>query len=588
MSFGAPGYVLLLLLMPVALVVVAIWARWRARAAERFGSRRRGRGEDVRVYVSAALIVFALALTGFAAARPQVGSHAARVEDRGVDLAVALDVSQSMLSTDAQPSRLGRAQAEISALLDRLRGERAGLVMFAGQPLLRMPLTSDLTAVGAVVARIDGERGLVEPGSDLGAAIRSATSLLARGQAGTKVMLIVSDGEDRTGDVVPALDEARRAGIRVYTAGVGTARGAPVLDDDPVAHSARPRLDASGALVLTHLNATALREIASAGGGRYIELGGSARPLAGLAPELASLPRTTFGARQSPQRIERFQGVAAAALLVVMSATLIPIVARAGWRRSLRVPRRLWPLAGAGLLIGAICSSGVAGINRDGNRLYERGEYRVALDRYRQAQAFDALRGEIYYNASNALGRIGEYDRAVGEARRALPAREPDLDAKLQYSIGNHSVGAGEFADAIEAYKRALLADPDDTDAKHNLEVVTSRLRQPPAPRPTPSPKSEQPTAGENSEQGQYPTPQPDRGATSPATPSASNGQATPGPSDRLAPQDVQRSLDEALRGLDQQFTDEQAMRILDLLDRANRQDLGRQTGSGTLGQPDY
>ena len=142
----------------------------------------------------------------------------------------------------------------------------------------------------------------------------------------------------------------------------------------------------------------------------------------------------------------------------------------------------MWPLAGAGLLVGAICSATAASVNRHGNNDYASGDYDGAISQYRTAEAMAPSQGELYHNAGNAFDRQGEYDKASRrDAARVTGA--PGAVSRLEYALGNHYVGSSKLSDALEAYKRALLADPADADAKHNLEVVTARLTPSPTAR---------------------------------------------------------------------------------------------------------
>jgi Ca-activated chloride channel family protein len=446
---------------------------------------------------------------------------------------------------------------------------------------VRSPLTSDLPALARLVDGVDEERGLLVAGSDLGAAIRAALRVVERGEAETRALLVVSDGEDHGTGVAGAIADARRAGVRVYTAGAGTAAGSPVLDVNPVTGALQPRRDASGQSVVTRLDAGALRQMAEEGGGRYIELSGDGRPLASLAPELAGLATTVFASRQAPERIERFQAFAAGAFALVVVVSAASLAGALLGRRA----ARLWPVAAAGLFVAALCSDGIDELNRRGNRQYAQGDYAAALESYRDAQAMDPGVRPLYYNAGNALHQEGQFDAAVEESRRALPA-DAELTDAAEYAIGNHHLRAGRLIEAIEAYKRALLADPSDADAKHNLEVA--RLLQTPSPTPTrelPTPElSATPGPGEDepgAQDGQ--TPQPDAGGQQPGTPQA--GEPTGEP--QLSPEQLQRRLEEALRGIDEEFTTEEALRVLDLLEEQNRSQLSEPQGSQP-GLPDY
>jgi len=574
MSFGAPGYLAFLAVAALAGVAMVWWAVWRGSARRRYARQRR---REPTAYIAPALLLAAAALAAFAAARPQAGTTEGTVEDRGIDLMIVLDVSNSMFADDVAPTRLGRAQSEIGALLDRMTGDRAGLVIFAGAPFARSPLTSDLTALRGIVDGVDEERGLVPPGSDLGAAIERAHEALLTGAAETKALLIVSDGEDHGGGIAPAIAAVRAAGIRVYTGGAGTAAGSAVVDVDPETGAIRPRVDASGAPVVTRLDATALADMAADGGGRYIELSGEGRPLAGLATEFESLASTTFATEETATPVERFQIVALAALVLAVAAT----AASSAQRPAMRAAMRLWPLAGAGMFIAGVCAADAADVNRRGNRHYDAGEYAESIVAYRTAQALDPSKGELYHNAGNALDRGGEYVSAIDETKRALPADDDSIEAIVEYALGNHYTGAQRFSEALEAYKRALLADPGDDDAKHNYELTSRRLTPTATPRaPTPS-LPELPSTPDDGEPGEG------EGTPSPAGTPQSGGTPQPGDPGDLPPEQLERLLAEALAGIDEEFTAEEAIRVLELLEERNRDQLDGSAPGGS-GLPDY
>jgi tetratricopeptide (TPR) repeat protein len=545
--------------------------RRAGQAADAFGRvRRPTRG----AWAGAAMVVAGGALIVLAAARPQSGDREARGPRTGVDLVVAVDVSQSMLAQDEDPSRLAAAQQQVSALLDRLQGggTRVGLVMFAGRPFPRAPLTTDVRAVQSLLAGIGDEREIVLAGSDAGAAVDASAQLLASGRDGAKFVLLVTDGEDEGGELRAAAGRARAAGVRLYAAGAGTEAGAPVVDIDARSGAVRPRSDENGP-VITRLDSGALRDAAAAGGGRYVLLADGALP--SLAPELlrsgVRLPDAPPG--RAPRELH--QWFTLAALLLVAAGTALPLLDdRARRAQGAKAVRRLWPLAAAGLFAGAICAGGVASLNREGNRRYAAGDYAGALDRYRAALALDASLAELHHNAANALAGEGEYDRAVEEAQAGLRDAPDAMRARLEYEIGTYQASAGRVQDAVEAYKRSLLADPADADAKHNLEVLAQRARPSPTPSPppegTPSQGSGTPSGGERG------TPATD------GTPGAgATAEATPQPTSREA----ERTLEEALAGIDQQFSREDALRVLDLLQEADRAALREDAARG-IGQP--
>jgi Ca-activated chloride channel family protein len=571
-SYGAPGYFVLLALIPVCIAIAAWWLVWRVGARHRIGVPAEHASRRLIVTVVPLLLIAAIALSAYAAARPQFGERTATGEERGIALVVVLDVSNSMLATDAAPTRLAASQAQIEALVDRMHGSRFGLVIFARQPFVRAPMTLDAHAFREIVAGVDGERALVPAGSDLGAAIRAGTSLLApSGASESKVILVVSDGEDHAAAIAPAVAEASKAGIRIYAAGAGTAAGAPVRDFNVTTGEMTTRLDANGAPVLTRLDEGKLAALATAGGGRYVRLNDRGG-LTSLGAEFSAMPSTLFGERAAPQPIERFGIFAAIALLLVVIELLAP--ALQSWSRLLRGGTgRLWPLAAVGLLLGAVCSTRVATLNDSGNAAYDRGDYAGALSAYATAEALDPARAEIRSNAGNAYDRAGDYDKAIAETGRALQRAE-SLRAVLEYGLGNHHAAAGHIADALEAYKRALLADPGDADAKHNLEVELALVPRSLTPAPTAGASRTPDASGTNASQR---TPKPEHSGTPSADATKEPGSSDGSPVPASTPQsreDVNRDLTDALSEIDKQFSVAEALRALELLDAQNQRKL--------------
>ena len=564
MSFGTPALLALLALVPLTAAGLFAVHRWQTQAAARYaGSRPPGSlvamASGPRWSVAAALLTAAVALAALAAARPQAGSRETPVEKAGIDLMLVLDVSQSMDARDVEPSRLARAQAEVLSLLDRLHGDRAGLVIFGRSALLRSPLSTDLRAVAQQVESASRDQGLLQPGTALAAAIDVAVDALAgspspaaiggpvetggRLSAATRsrVILVVSDGEDHEGRATDAAMRAAQEGIPIYAAGVGSPDGAFIPELDPKSGQFAPKLDPStGQPVITRLDEGLLRRLAGIGDGRYVALEGSGRPLASLADDFADLEKTLFAVAQERRPIERFQWFALAALAAL---ALEGIVAA---RR--RLPSLGWTPALASLtflgLIGAACAASAHSLNEKGNRFYSQGSYAEALDAYQRAQAERPDLGQITHNAANALHRLGRFQRAAEEARRALNTAEGPLAAQLYYGLGNHLFRAGSLEEALNAYKHALMEDPSDADAKYNLEVVLRLLQVRPPP--------------EGTQPGQGQPGQPGGGEEGPGQPQP-EGEA--GRAER-----IQRDLQQALAGIEEEFSIEKALRVLDLL----------------------
>ena len=576
MALAQPGY-LALLAVVLAMAAAAVWlARWRRRARERFAGPQAQRWPASPFWPRTVLMLGAATLIVIAAARPQWGEREVRRERQGVDLVIVLDISQSMQATDVEPSRLGRAQEQIVRLVEAERGNRIGLVFFAGTAIVRSPLTTDALALAQLVERADREAGLTRAGSDIGAALRQAGRILEASESDGKAVIVVSDGEDHAGAYADQARALHENGIAVFAAGVGTPDGA-ALSDRTITGQARPKLDAAGRPVISRLHEETLRAVASEGGGRYIRLGDD--DLSSFRDDLAHLEQTPLGQELQKLPVERFQLFVGAALALLVLGWLLPVrlALPAG-----RPFRRLRPYPGLALLalvllIGACGSDPLHEDNARANRLFAEGDYEGALAAYEELIAQRPDVPELAYNAGNALHRLERYARAVTETRRALPPSESRLGAATYYSLGNHYLALDRFEEAYEAYKSALLLDPGDADAKHNLEVALLLMlgaQQPPDGAGQP-PDAGQPPPGEGtpapSDSGQP-------GASPTQTPPAD---ATPG-----APGSAPRTLEEALRGIDRDFTFEEAIEILELLRQQQAQPLPGPPSLST--EPDY
>ena len=338
MSLGAP-WLLTLLVVPVGIAFLGWWAeRRRAAARARYAGAGQARalGEQPRHRrTRLAILTIAAALLVIAAARPQIGTHQVALERAGTDVLVALDVSLSMGATDVPPSRLDRAKAAIQALIDRLQGDRVGLVTFAGNAQLRFPLTTDLVAAGEVVQSVTLKDGGLQGGTDIGSALQQAARSFSTDKTRGKVLLLVSDGEDLGSEADQAASFAREQNVILDTLGVGTTQPTPLYVVDPRTGKQAPRIDPNtGQPVTTTANPDALRALAAANGGRFYD-GNSDAFAAPLAAQIDQLQKTRFSGRQGELPTERYQWFLGAALALLAAEFLLPLGvgqrSRAAW-----------------------------------------------------------------------------------------------------------------------------------------------------------------------------------------------------------------------------------------------------------------
>jgi Ca-activated chloride channel family protein len=328
MTFANPQALFTLILLPAA-VFFLLWAgKQRQLAIARLGDAALIRRLSAAVNWrgrrwQAALTLFALAMLLVAIARPQWGSETQTVDQEGLQVMVALDVSQSMLAQDIQPSRLDRAKLEIRDLALQLNGDEIGIVPFSGAAFVQVPLTSDYTTALSYL-RDAGPDLISRPGTVIGDAIRTAAEAFDPKLASQKVLLVMTDGEDVESDPLAAAKEAAEQGVLIYTIGFGTSEGEMVPETDPSGRVVGYKQDAQGNPVISRMDETTLQAIAETAGGQYYRATADGRELASLLAQIGGLQRAQMQSRQTVQMIERYQIFLALAFLALVAAQLVP------------------------------------------------------------------------------------------------------------------------------------------------------------------------------------------------------------------------------------------------------------------------
>ena len=485
MAFGSPAMLALLALLPAA--AIAWWWLWRARRLHRTAVGAQIAGERSGAALSRALLLAALALIAVAAARPLWNGGEVRLGRSECSLVIALDVSLSMSAEDVSDgrgspvSRFDAAQSEIRRLIDARRGDRVGLVIFAGGAFLRFPLTHDHAAAIEVLNALQPGEALTPPGSDIAAAIDLSAATMVRAAADAErgrlhgAIAVISDGEAHSGDAAASARAARDLGLRVYAVGVGGERGAAILRPP----AGEPRIDArSGAPIITRLDARQLADIAAAGGGRAIRIDAPGA-MSIINAELAAFDLVRELIVEETALAEQFQWFAVAAALALLASA----AARAfGWPPGGRWRNSaLAALAGSVLLVGGCATAGVEQANREGVVHYEAGEFAEALADWREAQRLarrtaDDIDPRLHLNAGRALHQLGEYQRAETETLNALRAEDAAIRAAAWFHAGNHRWAGDDLLGARAAFIEALREQPALDDAKQNLELINAIL----------------------------------------------------------------------------------------------------------------
>jgi Ca-activated chloride channel family protein len=327
MQFGHPHSFWLLALVP-ALVVFLVWAfRARRRALERFASPALvlRLTETVRPGArrwKAAMIVATVMFAVLALARPRWGFEWHEVKHRGVDVFVLLDVSKSMLTEDVRPNRLTQAKYAVQDLLEKLRGDRVGLVAFAGTAFVQCPLTVDYEAFRLTLK--DAEPRIIPRGGTvIDAAIRTALKGFEAGEGRDRAIVLITDGEETEGNALVAADQAAKAGVKIYAIGVGTAEGELI----PVREEGKPMdflKDREGQVVKSRLDEELLKQLALKTGGIYVRSAAGDFGLDAIYDKgIAQLQRKEYETKLQKRYFERFQWPLGLALALLVVETFV-------------------------------------------------------------------------------------------------------------------------------------------------------------------------------------------------------------------------------------------------------------------------
>jgi len=264
------------------------------------------------------LIIIAAFFLIISLAMPQIGAKLTMIKRYGVDIMIAVDISSSMLAQDIKPSRIEKAKLEISSFIDKLKGDRVGILTFAGDSFMQCPLTLDYSAAKMFLSII--EPGMMpKPGTAIGGAIKTAAKSFSRKERKHKVIVLITDGEDHDTNPVEASNEAKREGIIIYTIGIGTKKGEPIPVMDESGKVIGYKKDKGGEVVMTKLDEEALQKIALVTDGKYYHATAGEFELDSIYEEISKMEKKELSNRMLTQHEDRFQyflGIALALLCI--------------------------------------------------------------------------------------------------------------------------------------------------------------------------------------------------------------------------------------------------------------------------------
>lgn len=306
--FAHTYYLYLIALIPAFVALFILFLIWRKKALNRFGDRKvidklMPEYSSTRLLVKFILMMIAYAFLILAIAGPQTGSKLDKVQRKGIDLVIALDISTSMLAQDIKPDRLERAKQAISKLIENLDGDRIGLVVFAGKAYMQLPITTDYGAAKLFLSTINTGMMQVQ-GTNLGEALEMAAGSFGESKQ-NKAIIIITDGEDHQGSVLEQAEAIAGKGISIYTIGMGSPEGAPIPIYSGNVQTGYKK-DNEGTTIISRLDETMLQRIASIGKGTYVRASTSETGLNKIFDDINKIQKTEIESKLYSDYEDRF------------------------------------------------------------------------------------------------------------------------------------------------------------------------------------------------------------------------------------------------------------------------------------------
>lgn len=322
LRFEDPIYLWMLLIIPILVLVRFIVWRKRKRNLRKFGdpSLLKEMMPDVSKYrltIKFCLLLSAITILIFMIARPQVGSKISHEKREGIEVLIALDISNSMLAQDVIPSRLEKSKLLIEDLVDHFTNDKVGLVVFAGDAFVQLPITNDYVSAKMFLQNINPSL-ITTQGTDLAHAISLSQSCFTQREHIGRAIIVITDGEDHEGGALEAAREAYKKGINVFILGVGTSKGAPIPDGN-----GGYLKDNSGQIVLSALNEQMCQQVAKAGNGVYIHVDNTSDAQEKLNKELSKLQSGISETVVYSEYNEQFQIFGIILLLLLIVETIL-------------------------------------------------------------------------------------------------------------------------------------------------------------------------------------------------------------------------------------------------------------------------
>ncbi|RUA03168.1 MAG: hypothetical protein DSY89_01305 [Deltaproteobacteria bacterium] len=477
------------------LVLLRMSAGWKQKKMTRFVSAKMWAQLTANVSATRRRLKMILLLTAVfgcfvALARPQYGEQWIDVRQKGIDILIGLDTSRSMLAPDIRPNRLARAKLAIKDFVDRLGGDRVGLIPFAGTSFLMCPLTTDYNAFNESLDAVT-PASIPVGGTNMAEVITKAEKIL-HNESNYRILILVTDGENLQGRALAAAEDAARQKMTIYTVGVGTRAGELIPDAKNRGNFIK---DESGNFIRSRLDEKTLKKIAELTGGMYVPLGSMGQGFTTIYREkLKLVPKEEHQERKQRRPIERFYWPLALSIILLFIEFLVsgrksiglsglPFIRTAG--------RRLFTQGKLLIVFLLLLIRPLSANGSTADQLFHAGKLDQAEKVYATKMKQQPDNPVLQFNMGDVQYRKKDFARAKDLFSKALATDDLALQAKSYFNLGNTRFQLGQstlktdpeqtiehYRKAIEAFEGCLKLRPEDKDARENLAIVKKELEK--------------------------------------------------------------------------------------------------------------
>lgn len=430
----------------------------------------------VRPLLKQCLVVLAAVALVFVLARPQIlGGGSSQDKRKGIEVVLMIDVSNSMLANDIQPSRMERSKLLVSTLIDRMKNDKVGLGVFAGEAYPLLPITNDFVSAKMFLNDVSASMVSLQ-GTNLAAAIELASNSFTQEKGVGKAIVVITDGEDNEEGAADAAKKAAKDGRHVYILGVGSNDGGTIPTENG------PLCDIDGQVVITRVNADLGKEVAKAGGGMFIPVDNTSMAQDQLQAALNQLQQKESVAATDEAADEQFQAVALIALILLILEFFILAVKNPLFKK-VNILNRTAPVL---LLLSlSLASTPSASAQTDayryvrqGNRAFMKDDFKGAEKAYLKALQAAPRNGRIRFNLGDTYMAEDNQQEALKQFAEASKS-EPN---KVVKAMAFHNMGYihhknKDYGKAIDYYKEALRNNPNDEDTRYNLALAQKQKK---------------------------------------------------------------------------------------------------------------